>query len=310
MIGVPLRGQLGNQMFRYAGARVQAERLGVPLVISTKVPFFSVSTFALGRMPDFELFDAFPDLKIHALSRFMPAVNRLRSAGLIPKSVPFKALFHPKQNLDMGEWNEMYDERIWDVEPRTLVDACFFSEQYFQGWESDIRGWFSPPTQVAKAVDQNLATLPHSPDDMVAVHVRLTDYLVQNDINSDAQTGWALPPSYYEDALALVGQDTPIALFSDDVQRAKSLLPREPAWTTAATAPVVDLFSMARFRNLIVANSTFSWWSGWLNADPKRRIIAPEFFIGFRHKRWVPNDIKVKGWHYIEPQTNDEIVSA
>ena len=39
MIGLSFQGQLGNQMFQYAAARIQAERLGCGMVIDYNCEF-------------------------------------------------------------------------------------------------------------------------------------------------------------------------------------------------------------------------------------------------------------------------------
>ncbi|HCD35618.1 MAG TPA: hypothetical protein DEQ23_01050 [Chlorobium sp.] len=38
---------------------------------------------------------------------------------------------------------------------------------------------------------------------------------------------------------------------------------------------------MSMCDNLVIANSSFSWWAAWLNSKPYKRIIAP--------KQWFAN---------------------
>jgi hypothetical protein len=44
----------------------------------------------------------------------------------------------------------------------------------------------------------------------------------------------------------------------------------------------------------IIANSSFSWWSAWLNKNPEKVIIAPKLWFG--NKKIINEDIVPKSW--------------
>ena len=46
----------------------------------------------------------------------------------------------------------------------------------------------------------------------------------------------------------------------------------------------------------IIANSTFSWWSAWLNPSPTKRVIAPS---KWSNAEMVPDDLVPPAWEMI-----------
>jgi hypothetical protein len=162
-----------------------------------------------------------------------------------------------------------------------------------------VREWFSAAQDTADTVARLILSLPDSPAAMIAVHVRLGDYLEQRGSHGDLVTGWALPRDYYVRALSRYPSSVPIALFSDDATAAARLLPRAPTWTSTAGSAALDMFLMSAFPRIVIANSSFSWWAAWLNRQPEKEVVAPEYHIGWQRRRWFPADIKVEGWTYV-----------
>jgi hypothetical protein len=43
---------------------------------------------------------------------------------------------------------------------------------------------------------------------------------------------------------------------------------------------IIDLLIMSKCKNQIIANSSFSWWSAWLNTNKSKKVIAPAQWFG------------------------------
>lgn len=113
---------------------------------------------------------------------------------------------------------EIYDPAYATIGPGVWLQGYFQSPRYLEGYEDAVKDWFMPNMAVRAEVERLKGTFPAIPEEMVAVHVRRTDYLLQRDPFSHPETGWALPRDYYREALNRLPKGLRLAFFSDDPQ--------------------------------------------------------------------------------------------
>jgi hypothetical protein len=298
MIHVRFMGNLGNQMFQYAAARLAAERLGCPFVLSQG--WFSWR-HALTRRPSMALFQMFPRLHPGLLPGVIDGCERYggRLARRLEQRI-FPTRFRPwSPGAAPWEGLEGYDPGYLEVRKFTRLMGYFQSPRYLQGHETRVRQWFADSNEQRSAIAQRWSDIGIDPADAVAVHVRLSDYRKQTPLGENPQGGWLLPRDYYRKALAVVGRGRKIALFSDEPELAEEYIGRKAEHVSAARDPGIDFRMMSSCTHMIIANSTFSWWAAWLNPAPSPVIVAPRFFLGHSAGTWYPKDIQVEGWHYV-----------
>lgn len=128
-------------------------------------------------------------------------------------------------------------------------------------------------------------------DNTISVHIRRGDYLYADCaqvLNREMQKG-----RYYERAIQYLTDrmKEPVFLFfSDDIEWVKEHFTCEYKHIYVSELGLKDyeeMMVMAKCKNNIIANSTFSFWGGWLNQNPDKIVIAP--------KHWMPSIIP-NGW--------------
>jgi len=137
----------------------------------------------------------------------------------------------------------------------------------------------------------------------IAVHMRFGDYLEPH----IARQYGNLDKNYYSRALLALscGQNFEtlgIQLFSDDLGKGIELL-KEIGITNVSTLesfklpPEHEVFLMSNFSQLVLSNSTFSWWAGYL-APEASRVVAPNPLMRLAESNLSrsPNWIYVDGW--------------
>ena len=108
--------------------------------------------------------------------------------------------------------------------------------------------------------------------------------------------------AYYKKAIAEINKsiENPVFFFfSDDKKYVEETfdVPNKVIVTcNKGKRSFFDMYLMAHCKNMIVANSTFSWWAAYLNTRAEK-IYCP---IRWNNIKPYPNLI-LEGWHVVEP---------
>ena len=119
----------------------------------------------------------------------------------------------------------------------------------------------------------------------VAVHIRRGDYLKLQNIYGNICT-----EEYYRNAITKMYQmiENPVFFFfSDDMEWAKQTFTFDKNFVFADGRGVWqdyhDMHLMSECKNMIMANSSFSWWAAFLNANVDKQIICPARWINHKN---------------------------
>lgn len=244
-----LQGGCGNQMFQLAFGLQQARRHNTDLILDTTL-------LEQDRMRQYNL----------GLFR---GVNEKIVTGSVP---------------NVFEQGLAFNRRIfYDVKDGDVLRGYWQSEAYFSGVEREIREKFQfrQPLPTYNVVHRIREAGKHS----VALTIRRSDYLLKQDYHG------VLPWSYYEAALAKIEEkhgSLRVFIFSDEPewcqQNIQMKYPHGVVGTFDRTThdhlgrEDYDLYLMSLCHNVVLANSSFSFWGAWLGDEnkPDRVVIGPK----------------------------------
>ncbi len=248
MLSVAISGGLGNQMFQYAFAKYlsvlrQEEVFLNTYLLEKSIKDVTPRNFELGCF----------DLKFQYRSEEMlygknKILNLLIRHGVI-LGYGYEDHFGERTKKFLGHWHNLAYLRNRD-DLRTLFELKSPSDSYLR----------------AKAEVQSV--------ECVAVHIRRGDYLT----NPKATKHHGVTPlSYFMKALEFLKKQKPgikVYLFSDDLTWAKENL--EGTSIELNTNPAEEMMLMSHCSHNIISNSSFSWWSAYLNNNSQQIVIYPE----------------------------------
>lgn len=277
MIIVNLKGGIGNQMFQYAFGRKLALKNNDVLKLETG---------GLARANDvgdiyrpFSL-DAFQIEKNIAT----PAeVQKIKYPyGVISKGWRWFAFKILKRT------HTIFEPEVLDWTGDIFLDGYWQSPRYFDDIRDTLLAEFQLNTPLSAPVEKYKTQITAS--DSVSIHIRRGDYVKNPQVQKEFGICSA---EYYQTALAHIKNqvaDPTCFVFSDDIEWVKANLPL-PASAVFVQDPdlrdVEELALMSMCKHNIIANSTFSWWGAWLNANPSKVVVAPTPW--FNNSKFDPN---------------------
>lgn len=284
-------GGLGNQMFQYAFACYLKQQFPNEEIL------LDIHHFGHYKLHNgYELSQVFPNLSIPIASkeqvkqvtRYIPHYWWSR---VIRKFLPYKRteFVEPLNRLYLHNedvvkcMGDYYYEGYWQAMPYYQHLHCQL-QQEFTFRKSNVYN--------AQVADKIRAS--HS----VGIHVRRGDYLKEPAFQGICDL------DYYQRAIAALlakGHQYSFFLFSNDMDWCRNNI--EPLLHGADVCYVEgnkgkdscwDIYLMSQCENLIIANSSFSWWGAYLNKRAKM-ICAPKVWMNCSYEV----DIYDAQWHIV-----------
>ena len=288
MVTVLLSGGLGNQMFQYAAAKSLAIRLNTTL--SVDLYTFLKNTQATVRPYELGIFNIedvveTSSLKAKAVTKARPFIQKHRS-------------FFQRLGVFTDTYAILYQPTFEALTGDVIMSGYFQNESYFNNIPELLRKDFSfkyPLTGKNKDIAGQV-----SENQSIAVHIRRGDYL-----NKNSQSNFAiLEKDYYEKAINYISahvKNPKFYVFSEDFDWIKDNLNFKEFpvtfidWNKGKDS-YIDMQLMSLCKHNIIANSSFSWWSAWLNNNEEKRVIAPERWFVDEQKNKLLDCFYPQGW--------------
>jgi hypothetical protein len=263
MIVVKLSGGLGNQMFQYAAGKSLSSKLGVSLGLD-------IRELVKGNTTNEYTFRTFQ------LNKF------LINSEIVPSNPSIFKLFIFRCIKKFKKYNELsysFDNSFFSLKGNIHLIGYWQSEQYFNNIREELLLDFKLRHSLDK-LNKRLEEKIHN-SNSVAVHIRRGDYISNS---SAAHVHGICSIEYYLNAISYLSNffdNLKLFVFSDDIAWAKNNLKElnyeiEYVEGNIGDDSYIDLYLMSQCNHNIIANSTFSWWSAWLNQNKGKTVIAPK----------------------------------
>jgi len=272
MVTILLSGGLGNQMFQYAAAKALALRNDTDLVIDLRFFQGAAESSKLFRLREFAIEDK---VKAYGQGFFSSAHHLPQRLTRLARLERFRTYKEPNLGFHFV---------ATQLGKNAVLTGNFQSPLYFEDAEDEVVKRFQPVNQATRALWPRVPS-----ENRINVHVRRGDYLHHD--------GFLLknPLDYYERAIG-AAQTThptaPVRIFSDDpawCRSQKIFRNAEIVLPDSSKSPLEDLALMMNGCAIVIANSSYSWWAGFLAGRAGADVYAP--------KKWIldfdVDDIKI-----------------
>lgn len=262
-----LNGQLGNQLFQ----------------IST----------ALAYAWDYGAIPIFPEL---SRTDFNISFNRDKIFFRLNANNPpvgFKNTYKQPEPHDLNR--VPYSKNLW-------IDGYFQSWRHFHHHRNELIATFALSDSDKNYLINKYKDLIANPN-TVAVHVRTrsshTHYLSYPFVGLE----------YYRKAMELFPEGTTFVIFSDRIQWCKKHFAnfKKRMVFIEGNDLVQDLHLMAMMKNVIICNSTFSWWGAYLNQHEDKVVIAPRHWYHPNFRNMTEEEMGnfyLPDWQLLEQDLN------
>jgi hypothetical protein len=186
------------------------------------------------------------------------------------------------ENLEFYHYNQykyaLSDEYIpilYESNRNICLDGYYLNEKYFSKHADFIRQLFAPTEEISVEIHRKYGEILKNPT--VAIHVRT--FLLEGidpDIGGFTKGDW----TYYINAMSFFPDDYTFLIFTDYPDWTKRNFPRirQNMHFIEGNPHYFDFYLMSSCQHQVVSpRSTFSWWAAWLNPNPNKVVIAPDY---------------------------------
>lgn len=263
------RGGLGNQMFQFAAAYSLARKRNSELYLCLASNW--ESSVNSDHLTEFHAAD-----RSYLLWTFSILYDNIIIANEFgcTKMTNFSGI--GSTEMYFVNENTILNSNV-PLDKALYLTGYFESEIFFKPHESEIIRQLSLKSKIREQLENSIndfASIILSTTDSVAIHVRRRDFILPNRL---------IPISYYKDAMNRmkreIGETKKITffVFSDDAVEVdfRDITENFVFVSNKDLSRLADFMLMTMCKHIIVANSTFSWWTAYLNGNRKKIIIAP-----------------------------------
>ncbi len=281
MVITKIIGGLGNQLFQYAAGKSLTLHHGTELKLDlTAFKDYTLRNFSL------DLFNLQYEIAGEA------EIKKFTERNLLDK---FRDQFNLLSN---GKYYREkffhFDKNFFNHPADVYLKGYWQSEKYFLPVVEIIRKEFIIKQEQIMNVAALATTLKEV--ESVSIHIRRGDYTNPAILEMHG----ILSSAYYQQAIDKILKHFPDAvfyIFSDDMNWVKENLKIENKVYVSgelSKTAIEDFYLMSQCKHNIIANSSFSWWSAWLNNNKEKIVIAPERW--FNTKPTDTQDLIPSGW--------------
>jgi hypothetical protein len=204
---------------------------------------------------------------------FGPSANR-PDGGY--QHIFFRVKINPPSQEISSEWTAPpFGYFPIQYQPKMKLSGYFQCEKYFSHYRDRLLKLFAPaPTDLLYIQTKYRWIIDHP--NSVSVHLRY--YYAEM---PDNPVFVQYDREYYKKAMNLFPKNSLFVVTSDNMNFARQNIPvkgrnvvfieNEPFY--------IDFFLQSLCKNNIIGNSTFSWWSAWLNKNPNKIVVRPKLWL-------------------------------
>lgn len=282
MVIVKILGGLGNQMFQYAYAKSLEQNGYIVKIDISGFKDYVLQKYGLDKYNiDLQISQKHENDKIYKNTLFYKILRKI-SVNL---------------SSSIKEKDLRFNNKLLNIKDNSYIYGYFQSEKYFKDIREIILKQFTINQEFsdyAKDIEKKILNSQNS----CSIHIRRGDYVTNNNILIHGMCSieyYKKSMKYLENKIANISY----FIFSDDIEWVKNNLPIQNGIyidSKEKRIPHEDIYLMSLCNHNIIANSTFSWWSGWLNQNKNKIVIAPKIWFADKKLQEQSKDIVCQEW--------------